>query len=174
MSKNYIGYIGNRRLNNVHRYLDYRIDSAKNHQVWHIKLPCDPQEYIEHLREIYHQIPACIERANVSRKHINEAGLVKLDGRIGKALDRRGVAQHVGAENLYVDFWCTNDRHNPGYFTVIPQYYWFSPKWLVDCAGKGNRSKLYKRFDGLKELDPSEAKSHVESEVGLLLLGDLP
>lgn len=163
-------YIGNRRLNNVHRFLDDRIERAKNPQIWHAKLPCEPQEFVEHLREIYHQVPDAIARANEGRRRINDTQLVKLDARIGKALERRGVAQHVGAEHLCVDFWCTRDIYKAGFFTITPIHYWYAPQWFVDCAGIGDRRKLYKRFDDLKDADPDE----IQSEVGLLLLGEVP
>lgn len=170
MAKNYMNLMGNRRLNHVHRFLELKIERAKNRQAWHPKLPCEPQEFIEHLRDVYHQVPAAIERVNAGRRRLNTAGLVKLDGRVGKALERRGVAQHVGAENLCIDFWCTQDGFNAGYYKIEPVYYWYAPQWFVDCAGTGDRRELYKRFDDLRDADPEE----VQSEVGLLLLGEVP
>lgn len=159
----------------MQRYLDHQIQWTKEDKLrtraWGRKLPCEPQEYIEHLREIYHEIPKAIERCNIDRRRINECGFVGLDSRIGKALDRRDVATLVGAERMCVDFDCRIQYESgssyTGYFRVEYIYGWYGPTWLKELAGTGNRSRFYKRFEQLK----AQGQDAIDSEVGLMILG---
>lgn len=167
-----MNYLGNRRLYGEQRFIEEWIERVKSPKAWHSKLPCEPQEFIEHLREIYHQIPKAIEAVNRDRKIVNDLLLVNLDGRVGKALERRGIAEHAGARYLNTDFKTFRDYEygKSGYYVLKPYYYWYSPQWLVDAAGTGNRSHIYKQLDDLKDGDPEE----IESAIGMLVLGTVP
>jgi hypothetical protein len=165
--------MGNRRLNREQKDIDNQIEWAKKPQGWMRKLPCESQEYIAHLREIYHEVPKAIARGNDSRRHINEDGLRRLDARIGKALDKRGVATLVGAENLCIDFhvWNSYEANSKyyGYLMLEYEYAWYGPLWLKNLAGTGDRSKFYRRFEKLKK----EGKDAIDSEIGMMILGEV-
>lgn len=162
-----IGYIGNRRLNGEQNWLEGRITRLKNYQSWHGRRPEDVKKVLKKLREDYHQIPKAIEAANAGRRRANEAGLYRLDGQCGGALERRDVARHVGAEYLCVDFSAL--PYGDGWtYKIELKYAWFAPQWFTEYAhGMGDRRKMYRRFDKLKD----QGQDAIDSEVGLLILG---
>jgi len=166
MSEGYYNYLANRRLFAEQRYIECKLSFAKNPYYGPTRgTPAREKEIVE-LRAVYHEVPKFMEKANAGRRRVNEAGLWRLDGKIGNALRKRKLDKLLGAEYITVDFMWTSPRE------LKTVEFWYAPPWFCEFVKTlpNNRSKFYKRLDDIAE----DGQDELDSEIGLMMLKGLP
>lgn len=122
----------------------------------------DAANSIKELQIAVNEVDTLCDGAILASKELRKLGKVRLDGRVGQAIDRRQLSTLTGLVSGFSMVESTFDG------LKVQAQYWCDP-WFADYTDKvpaGKRKEMYKRLLALAELDEDE----LQSEIGLMML----